>query len=81
MPGSAVRFLSAVGFNIIVAVIFHFFGASLSTCWFTFLGLTLFAGLGEVDRHMEVLDSKLDSILKEQQRQEESNAYRRQASS
>jgi hypothetical protein len=63
MSGSAVRFLIAVGFNIVVAVVFRLFEATLSTCWFTFLGLTLFAALGEVDRHLGVLDRKLDSIL------------------
>jgi hypothetical protein len=73
MPGSAVRFLTAIGFNVVVAVIFHFFGASLSTCWFTFLGLTLFAALAEVDNSLSEIDSKLDSILERQQTGKASN--------
>lgn len=81
MSESAVRFLIAVGFNIVVAVIFHFFGASLSTCWFTFLGLVLFAAQTMIGQHLYIIDGKLDSILREQQRQEESDAYRRQATS
>jgi hypothetical protein len=67
MSGSLVRFLIAIGFNVVVAVIFHFFGASLSTCWFTFLGLTLFAAIAEVDTFLREIDSKLDSILEVRQ--------------
>ena len=67
MSGSLVRFLSAVAFNVLVAVVFRLFGAGLSTCWFTFLGLTLFVALGLVDQHMYVIESKLDLILEGQQ--------------
>jgi hypothetical protein len=73
MHESVVRFLVAIGFNVVVAVIFHFFGASLSTCWFTFLGLTLFAALAEVDNSLSEIDSKLDSILERQQTGKASN--------
>ena len=55
----------AVAFNVIVAAVFKFFGAALSTCWFTFLGLTLFAALGEVDLHLYEIDKKLDPLLKD----------------
>ncbi len=73
MPGSSTRFLIAIGFNTAVAVIFHFFGATLSTCWFTFLGLVLFAALAEVGQHLYIIDGKLDSILEGQQADKASN--------
>ena len=63
MPGSFVRFLAAIGFNAVVAVVFRFFGASLSTCWFTFIGLNLGAALCEIGAHLHTIEGKLDSIL------------------
>jgi hypothetical protein len=62
MPGSAVRFAVAIVFDLIVAVIFRFFGASLPTCWFTFLLLLVFAAVAEVDLHLNEIERKLDAI-------------------
>lgn len=73
MPGSITRFLISVGFNVAVAVTFRFFGATLSTCWFTFLALTLLAALAEMGQHLQVIDSKLDAILEGQQTHKASN--------
>jgi hypothetical protein len=63
MPGSFVRFLAAIAFNAAVAVVFRFFGASLSTCWFTFIGLNLGAALAEVGQHLHIIEGKLDAGL------------------
>ncbi len=64
MPGNFVRFLIAIGFNTAVAMAFYFFGASLPTCWFTFIGLSLGAALCEIGAHLYTIEGKLDAILK-----------------
>ena len=65
MPGSATRALVAIAFSLGVAAIFGFFGATLPTCWFTFLGLTVLAALAEVGLHLNEIDRKLNSLLQE----------------
>ena len=62
MPGSATRALVALVFNFIIAAIFRFFGASLATCWFTFLALTLLFALTEIGKQLDEIRQKLDDI-------------------
>ena len=75
MAGSGVRFLVAIGFNAAVAVVFRFFGASLSTCWFTFLGLMGFAALAEIGMRLEQVSDRIEGlhlkIIQIQERQKE----------
>ena len=62
MSGSAIRFLIAVTFNVIVAAGFHVFGASLATSWFTFLAFTGFAALAEIGSQLDAVARKLDAF-------------------
>ncbi len=57
------RVLIGLGFNIAVAVALYFFGASLTTCWFTFLILCGFAGAAELSEELFAMERKLDSKL------------------
>jgi hypothetical protein len=59
-----IRILIELGFNIAIAVVFYFFGASLPTCWFTFLFLCLFAGGRELSDQLWDIQSKLEDRLK-----------------
>src|SRR5271157_2071827 len=67
MPRTGVRILVAIAWNLIVAGIFLFFGASLTTCWFTFLLLSVLYALTEVGRDLGETDRKLESLLEGQQ--------------
>ena len=64
---SAIHLIVALVFNFIVALILYLLGASLSTCWFTFLGLLVLASLAEIGIELERVSSKLDAILKQRQ--------------
>jgi hypothetical protein len=64
MDDSAARFLIAIGFNIVVAVVFYVFGSGLMVAWFTFLALTGFAALGEIGQALDSIARKLDALSK-----------------
>lgn len=65
------RILIVLGFNIAVAVALYFFGASLTTCWFTFLALCGFAVLGELSERFYEIERKLDTVVGVQAKTEE----------
>ncbi len=70
---SALHLVVALVFDFIVAVILYLLGASLSTCWFTFLGLFGLATLAEIGLVLEGVNRKLDAILERQQTRGPSN--------
>jgi len=59
---SLVRLVIALAFNAVVAGICYFLGATLATCWFTFLGLTIFAALAEIGERVEEVWTRLSEV-------------------
>jgi hypothetical protein len=58
------RILILLGINLAVVAVFYFFGASLTTCWFTFLFFCLFAGGGELSDRLYEIEQKVDALSK-----------------
>jgi hypothetical protein len=56
------KILIQLGIILAVVAVFYFFGASLTTCWFTFLIFCGFAGLGDLGDRLYEIERKLDSI-------------------
>ncbi len=65
------RVLIALLFNLGVAVGIYLLGASVATAWFTFLGLTIVAGLGDNDirlqERLDEIENKLNALLVERE--------------
>jgi hypothetical protein len=59
-----VKILIQLGINLAVVAVFYFFGASLTTCWFTFLIFCGFAVLGELGDRLYEIECKLDAQAK-----------------
>jgi hypothetical protein len=56
------KILIGLGFSIVVAAAMYFFGASVTTCWFTFLILFGFMGLSEISDSLYSIELKLDAV-------------------
>lgn len=65
------RILILLGFNLSVIAVFYFFGASLTTCWFTFLIFCGFGALGDLGDRLYEIELKLAAIGGIQDKSEE----------
>jgi len=65
------KILIQLGINLAVVAVFYFFGASLATCWFTFLIFCGFAALGDLGDRLYEIEHKLAAIGEVQGKSEE----------
>lgn len=57
-----IHVLITLGFNVVVALAFLYFGASPATAWFTFLALCGLAGVAEIGRNVDIMRDQLNGI-------------------